>query len=144
MRFQIPALDKVTIGTSLSVSPDGRTLAFSGRGADGQTLLWIRSFDTLAARALPGTEMVLDSVFWSPDGRSIGIAANGKLKKVEAAGGGVQTLCDLQGTFRGGAWAPDGTIIFGVTGRPLMRISEAGGLPTPLTTISRRKARPGR
>src|SRR5205085_2750365 len=104
-------------------------------GADSQLRVWVRWLDTLESRQLAGTEGAANGLFWSPDSRNIGFAIIGKLKKVDASGGPAQTVCDLTGTFRGGAWAPEGTIIFGVTGRPLLRVSEAGGVPAPLTAL---------
>ena len=137
-RFQVPAPEKVTLGNSLSLSPDGRRLAFPARGADGQSQIWVRSLDTLAMQPLPGTEGVANGgVFWSPDSRFLGFAISGKLKKVEASGGPAQTVCNLlaTGLFRGGSWAPDGTIIFGLVGSPLLRVPETGGVPVPLTNL---------
>jgi hypothetical protein len=40
--------------------------------------------------------------FWSPDSRSIGFFAAGKLKIADASGGPVQTVCDAPNA-RGGA-----------------------------------------
>jgi Tol biopolymer transport system component/predicted Ser/Thr protein kinase len=134
LRFQIPAPEKVTLGNELSLSPDGRRLAFTARGANGVTQIWVRSFDTLEARPLPGTEGA-DGLFWSPDSRFIGFGTVSKLKKVDALGGPVQSVCDLSGTFLGGAWAPDGTIIVGGLFRPVMRVPEAGGTPAPITAL---------
>jgi Tol biopolymer transport system component/predicted Ser/Thr protein kinase len=142
MRFQIQAPEKAILGNSLSLSPDGRRLAFPARGADGVAQIWVRSLDTLAVRPLPGTEGVVNNgvgnsdIFWSPDSRFIGFAVQGKVKRVEASGGPAQTVCDLPNTFRGGAWAPDGTIIFGASYRPLMRVPETGGVPVPLTALA--------
>jgi serine/threonine protein kinase/Tol biopolymer transport system component len=144
MRFQIPPPEKAILGNSLSLSPDGRRLAFTARGADGIAQIWVRSLDTLAVHPLPGTERVGNSdVFWSPDSRFIGFAVPGQLKKVEASGGPAQTVCDLPNTFRGGAWAPDGTIIFGAFYRPLMRVPETGGVPAPLTALTDQEASHG-
>ena len=73
--------------------------------------------------------------FWSPDGRSLGFFADGKLKKLNLAGGPVQTLCDAP-TGRGGTWNKDGVILFtpsGTLGVGLYRISASGGTPTQVT-----------
>ena len=59
----------------------------------------------------------------------------GKLKKVEASGGPPQTVCELAGIWTGGGWSRDGVIVFGVSGKGLMRVSEAGGAASPLTTL---------
>jgi hypothetical protein len=49
--------------------------------------------------------------FWSPDSRSIGFFANRKLKRIPAAGGAVQTICDAQ-DGRGASWSVDDVIVF--------------------------------
>jgi serine/threonine protein kinase len=61
---------------NLSISPDGRRLAFVAE-ADGQKMVWVRSLDALSAQALPGTEEAI-SPFWSPDGRHL-LVWNGSL-----------------------------------------------------------------
>jgi len=56
MRFQIaPTVDLAGPG-NFSVSPDGRSLAFFGAGADAIPRLWIRAMDSLEARSVPGSE----------------------------------------------------------------------------------------
>ena len=93
-------------GGPITVSPDGRRLAFVATTAEGKDLLWVRSLDTLSAQALTGTEGA-SYPFWSPDSRFIGFFAGGKLKRIEAAGGPTFTLCDAP-LARGGAWNRDG------------------------------------
>jgi eukaryotic-like serine/threonine-protein kinase len=115
------------------LSPDGRRVAFIAPSG-GSPLLWVRSFDRLDAQPLAGTENAL-LPFWSPDGRTIGFFANNKLKTVSANGGPVQSLCDVPGG-RGGAWNRDGVIVFSPNNAGgLLRVSAAGGQPTPLTTV---------
>jgi WD40-like Beta Propeller Repeat len=130
MRFAIPAPEKTTLANSLSLSPDGRHLAFMAR-AGGQNQIWVRSLDTMDARFLTGSDN-FTGFFWSPDSRFIAFGGNGKLRRVEASGGPAQTVCDLAGAWRGGAWSPDGTIIIGIDNR-LMRVPAAGGEPAPIT-----------
>ena len=72
VRFQVLAPEKMSFAFTAppAVSPDGRQLAFIANtdgGAIGQ--VWVRSLDTLEARALPGTENSVGALFWSPDGR---------------------------------------------------------------------------
>jgi serine/threonine protein kinase/dipeptidyl aminopeptidase/acylaminoacyl peptidase len=140
VRFQIPAPEKNSFALGAYVSPDGHRIAFPARGQDGHTVLWIHSLDSLESRPLAGTEGVAGQVFWSPDSRFIAFAVSEKLKKVEASGGPPQTVCDLSGAWRGGTWSRDGGIVFGVAGRGLMRLSEAGGAASPLTTIDSSRA----
>jgi Tol biopolymer transport system component len=117
--------------TSLRMSPDGRLLAFSARTGEKRPEIWVRSLDTLEAHPVNGTEGA-SLFFWSPDSRYLGFAAHNNLMKIEASGGPAQTLCDLPKTMRGGAWGPDGTILFGsVSG--IMRLPESGGTPVAVT-----------
>jgi Tol biopolymer transport system component len=119
----------------IAVSPDGRRLAFTARAAAGPTQLWVRPLDSLSAQPLAGTEGA-SLPFWSPDSRSIGFFAAGKLKKVEASGGAPQTLVNTPLVPRGGAWSRDGVIIFsGSSGTPLYRVPAAGGEPQPVTAL---------
>lgn len=70
----------------LAVSPNGRLLAILARNADGRDRLWVRSFDSLVARELPGTDGAIGP-FWSPDSEWLGFYANGSLEKIAVAGG---------------------------------------------------------
>jgi len=136
VRFQIPAPEKTSFGNyGMAVSPDGRRLAFIALGAAGQSMLWVRPLDSVAAQALPGTEGAAFLPFWSPDSRYLGFLVQGKLKKIEATGGPPQTLCDFPGTLIGGSWSRDGVIIFGAPDSGLYRVPQAGGVPTKLTTL---------
>jgi len=88
----------------------------------------------LSAQPLAGTEEA-GFPFWSPDGAKIAFFQATKLKKIDASGGPAETLCDAQ-NGRGGAWTPDGTIVFTPNfNAPLWKVSAAGGAPTPLTTL---------
>jgi serine/threonine protein kinase/Tol biopolymer transport system component len=118
----------------LSISPDGRKLAFVATGADGRTLLWVRSMETLEARPLEGTDDVTGFPFWSPDSRYLVFGTLSKLKKIEATGGPAQTLCDLPNALDKGFWTRDGKIVYGVTGSGLLEVASAGGFPSPITT----------
>jgi eukaryotic-like serine/threonine-protein kinase len=108
------------------VSPDETRLAFTAIDHDGSIKLWTRSLKASDATAIPGTEGAA-SPFWSPDSRSLGFFAGGKLKTVELNGRNVQDLADSSAPYRS-AWAPDGTILFRpIPGSPLFRIPAAGG-----------------
>ena len=124
-----------TTGGSPVLSPDGQRLAFLARDANNQTLLWARSLDSAMARALEGTEGAAFP-FWSPDGRSLGFFAHGELYRIDASGGPTLALADAQAGGRGGAWAPDGTILFGVNdGGVIRRVPASGGTPQPVRKL---------
>jgi serine/threonine protein kinase len=130
-RFEIPSPQRTISSTSPAVSPNGRRLTFVARDANGQSRLWVRSFDNIDARPLEGTEGVAGFMFWSPDSRVIAFGAQGKLKKVDASGGPVLTICDAS-SFLGGAWNADDKIVFASSGR-VMQVPATGGTPSALT-----------
>ena len=116
------------------LSPDGGTIAFTATGASGKPTIWVRPLNVLEAHSIPGTESAIFP-FWSPDGRALGFFTEGKLETIDLEGGSAQIICDAP-FARGGAWTPDGVILFSPnTQTPLMRVSVNGGTPTPLTTI---------
>jgi eukaryotic-like serine/threonine-protein kinase len=138
VRLSVSLPDKAVMsGTTpgLAISPDGRQIAFVAMH-EGQNLLWVRPLDSFTARPLAGTEGGGSPVppFWSPDSRFIGFFGGGKLQKIDASGGPAQTLCDMP-TARGGTWNRDGVILIGTTASSLYRVSQAGGDPTPVTTL---------
>jgi len=126
MKLSVAAPAKVSFG-SFAVSPDGRWLAFAG-ASGGKEQLWVRALDSVTARVLPGTEGAY-MPFWSPDSRSIGFFALGKLKRVAYTGGPVRAVCDV-GVGWGGTWNQDGVIAFGTTGSGLFRVPAGGGEPS--------------
>jgi Tol biopolymer transport system component/tRNA A-37 threonylcarbamoyl transferase component Bud32 len=118
----------------LAVSPNGHTVAVVGRESERKNLLWIYEPGSQEATSIANTEGA-NFPFWSPDGRSIGFFADGRLKRVDTAGGPVQTLCDAP-TGRGGSWNKDGVILFtpsGQLGTGLYRIAATGGTATQIT-----------
>jgi serine/threonine protein kinase len=116
LREQAPSevrLDIVTPSTAapleFALSPDGRSIAFVASGGGAQRL-WLRSLDNADAQVLVGTDGA-SFPFWSPDSRSIGFFAAGKLYRVNVTGGPTQAIADAS-VPRGGAWNAEGTIVF--------------------------------
>jgi Tol biopolymer transport system component len=116
----------------IAVSPDGRLLAFTA-ATGGNVQLWVRALDSTEAKPLAGTQGARFP-FWSPDSRFIGFFADSQLKKIEATGGPVQSLCELPFPSLGGAWSRAGAILFGQSTRGLFRISATGGEATQVTS----------
>jgi Tol biopolymer transport system component len=135
-KWSLAGTGAVTTGASapVAISPDGQRVAFVAASADGKTLLWVRSLDALTAQELAGTEGAT-SPFWSPDSRSLGFFASGKLKKIDASGGPPITLCDAPDN-RGGTWNRDGLILFAPTNiSALQKVSASGGVPAAATVL---------
>jgi Tol biopolymer transport system component len=117
---------------AIALAPEGSGLAFLAAPGSGRASLGVRDFATGDARLLEGTEGA-EFPFWSADGRWIAFFAEGKLRKVQASGGPVTTLCEAH-AGRGGTWNRAGEIVFApdITG-PLFRVPEDGGAPAQLT-----------
>jgi serine/threonine protein kinase len=121
-----------------AVSPDGTRIVYSARNDNGSAVLWIRHLNQTQARSFPGTEGA-GYPFWSPDGKSIGFIADGKLKRVDAAGGPPLTLCDAP-VGKGGTWNPDDVILFAPSfNGPIHRVAAAGGQSVAVTEVDPEK-----
>jgi Tol biopolymer transport system component len=119
-----------TVGsTFFAVSPDGSQLAFVANVPPNPPVIWLRPISALEPRVVPGTEGAL-SVFWSPDGRSLGFVANGKLKRIDLPSGAPVSLCDVAAIVAFGTWGRDDTILFAsFLGDAIFRVSSHGGQP---------------
>ncbi|MGH9730233.1 MAG: protein kinase domain-containing protein [Candidatus Acidiferrales bacterium] len=117
-----------------ALSPDGTQLAFVAMGSDGKQLLWVRPLNSPDARALEGTDDAAHP-FWSPDGRSIGYFAKGKLYRVDVSGGPPITLASTPG-LPGGSWNTDGTILIGSPTAGILRVPASGGTPQQVVKLS--------
>jgi eukaryotic-like serine/threonine-protein kinase len=134
LQINPPEGSEFTFGTQsagLSLSPDGKTAAYVAT-EHGKAALWVRPLDGTTARLLAGTEDA-GMPFWSPDSKSIGFFAQGKLERVYLAGGTPQTVCDIRA--RGGAWSDQGQILLGGWNSALFQVAASGGKPSPLTTL---------
>ena len=143
VRFLVlpPENSYINPAAGAAVSPDGHYVAFVAPDSTGKEILWIRSFDSLTARSLPGTEGATYP-FWSPDGRWIGFfdialfAGRSSLKKIDVSGGPPVTVTTAI-AGEGGTWNQNDVIVFGTGAtRLLYRVSAAGGQVVPITKES--------
>jgi eukaryotic-like serine/threonine-protein kinase len=125
--------------SSLALTRDGSQIAFVA-AYDGRNRLWVRPLTSATARPLPGTEDARIP-FWSPDGRSLGFFAAGKLLRIDPGGGPPQLICEAA-VETAPSWGPDNTILFAQTrgaaqGRSggLYRVSASGGPITQVTAL---------
>jgi Tol biopolymer transport system component len=127
-----PAGTKFVVGFG-AISPDGQFLTFVAESPSGSKL-WVRTLDSQAARELPGTDGATFP-FWSPDSRSLGFFASGKLRRIDITGGTPTDICSVP-AGRGGTWNPDGLIVYNaVNDGPLLQVPSGGGTPKPLTAL---------
>jgi len=143
VRFQVglPENTRFTTMGAATISPDGRRIAFSAYGSDGEARVWVRALDAPAATVLEEarTNQVPFPFFWSPDSRFIAFEGDGSLRKVQADGGAAQvvaTPAKPAGSqwILGGSWNADNVIIIG-TAQGIMRVPADGGPLTPVTSL---------
>ena len=127
-------------------SPDGRHVVFAAGRPGAPPSLWLRSLDSMTARLLPGTETA-NTPLWSPDSRSLAfaVAREGKLKRIDIAGGAPFTLADVPPPgelLPVGSWNRDGVILFGSTAG-LQRVPATGGGSELLTKVDTKAGESG-
>jgi serine/threonine-protein kinase len=111
-------------GTDVIISRDGSRLVWVSEGR-----LFTRRLDQPKAVELGSG----GAPFFSPDGQWIAFGAGNTLRKVSVAGGATITLCEWSSAL-GATWGEDGRIVASIRGT-LSTIPDAGGTPTPLTTL---------
>jgi serine/threonine protein kinase len=139
MRFQIrlPPNVRLELGGTVSLSPDGRHIAFPAGSNEGYRI-YVQDLDGNPARPLINTAVSNASppFGWSPDSAYISYSNFGpKVSKVEIATGSVEDICDKPGPAIGGAWNRAGTLIFGSTTTGLWRVAASGGTAERLTQL---------
>ena len=119
-----------------AISPDGRQLAFFRVDVHDTNELWTRPLESLDARRVEGTRGARWQ-FWSPDGKSIGFFAGGRLRTIPASGGAPEDLAPAAAAF-GASWGLDGSIIYAPAAEGgIYRIASTGGQSSQLTTPAR-------
>lgn len=138
VRFEVPPPPKNSFDNGLQLSPDGKYLMFTTPTVGPDKGIFVRALDTLESRkvALWSQNPV---PFWSADSRFIAYQQDGKLKKVDIAGGPPIPLSDAPASFGGGAWNAENVIVFGDRGGPLKQVSSAGGVPVLLTKLDAKR-----
>jgi eukaryotic-like serine/threonine-protein kinase len=128
--FSIPLQEETG---NLAISPDGHMLAFvSPDQASGAHMISVQRVGSTGVTVLQGTEGA-SYPFWSPDDAYLAFFADGKLKKVAAAGGVPQVLASAT-MGRGGSWGRRGIIIYSPqAGGWLWTINADGTNVAPLT-----------
>ena len=143
----VPATQPLVRSNSinLAISPDGRRIVYVGHNGS-TTQLYLRPLDQAEADPIPGTEGAARFPFFSPDGQSVGVFADGMLKRVSLDGGPQMTLCEAGIRWSGGSWNSQDEIVFSAGPKPrpspasLYRVSALGGEPEMVATPDAEKS----
>ncbi len=133
-----------SLGSNLTISPDGQYISFIGADSSGIEKLWVRPINSLTARPLTiATNEAYP--FWSPDSKILAYFNKGKLMKISLEAGTSLPICDAP-AGRGGSWSANGTIVFSPTpSGALYKVSSSGGKPEEIlptdTTIKSQSLR---
>jgi serine/threonine-protein kinase len=132
-RFAFSLPTDVRLRDPMAVSPDGRTLVYTGTDAAGSRL-YKRALDTLESMPIRGTEGGR-LPFFSPDGDWVGFFHGGTIKKIPVQGGAAETVYEA-GTVLRATWLSDDSIVFG-SSSGLMRVPASGGEARQITVVDR-------
>jgi Tol biopolymer transport system component len=127
--------NELVLDSAPIVSPNGQRIAFTARADAAESRLFVRELAAREPVVLVGTEGAKQP-FWSPDGKSVGFFAHGKLITMAVDGGAPVTIAEAPDP-RGGTWSSSGVIVFQSrhldTG--LSQVPAAGGATTPATLL---------
>ncbi len=146
VRFEISPPRDSQFTCCLSISPDGRKIAFTAqRSTDVRPSLWIRNLDSTDVRSVYQNFTGGPNAphpFWSADSRFLAFSADQKLRKIDVSGGEPQVICDTPPGYTGGAWSPQDVVLIG-SSTGLWRVSADGGAPSRLTTVDQSRGETG-
>jgi DNA-binding winged helix-turn-helix (wHTH) protein/Tol biopolymer transport system component len=134
-RFEVALHPRYSLFNFVAVSPNGRLLAYSGRGPGGHHLL-VKGIDEVEWKVLEDTDFAVQPSF-SPDSREIafsGLTYPGgpvALQTIDARGGSAREVM-VGGRPNFSSWQRDGFIYYSAVdeaGATLRRVASTGGPP---------------
>ena len=131
VRFSIPVAQTNSI-TQVSVSPNGRKIAYVAGNAQGVRVIWIRDIDNAIATPLAGAEDP-GGLFWAADNERIAFFSQQGLRIADVRGGAIQTVGQSFGSTSGSWNAAGDMLIDSSEGGGIFRVSAAGGGRTQVT-----------
>jgi len=141
MAVNLPPGSNLVLGQPAVLSPDGQMVVMTLTDVDGTGKFWIRRLSSDTAQPLADTVGAVYP-FWSPDSQSIGFfAADGKLRKISATGGGhAEAVGSIPWSVYGGTWSREDVIVFSSGHLGLYQISGAGGTAVKLPIAEKDQA----
>jgi Tol biopolymer transport system component len=124
------ALEGAASRQSFALSPDGARLAFTAMDSSGEFSVFLRDFNSLEPRLVPGSEGA-HTIFWPPDSRSLYLTAKGKLWRTPLEGGAHILLADSPPFLASGAWLDSKRILLN-SFRASYFVPASGGSLEPL------------
>ncbi len=142
-RFDTPFQDGQAPTGWLELTRDGSALIYVGPGeTSGGSQLWMRNWNGLEARPIPGTAGVGGNRAFavSPDGREVAFVQGnpGPLRVVPVAGGPGRTLAE---NARTASWSDDGWLYFMGLDFAISRVPDTGGEIETVTQLAERDRR---
>ena len=131
--LDLPADQRLLVanGSSVALSPDGRTIAYVAAQKDFSARVYLRSLDSLTAHPFPGGESGTAPLF-SPDGRWLAMRTANDLRRVPLSGGPPEILKDLL-KWQGYAWAAKNGMLLSLDNA--VWLLSPDGTRTRLTTV---------
>jgi len=118
------------VGRQLDITPDGKTIVYVADSNTDRRKLYRRTIGEPAPTEIAGTEFGTDPAI-SPDGRFVAFYADRAIKKAALDGSGVSTITKPP-PLRGIAWMGTDTLVVGIVGGMLLRVSVSNGEQTPV------------
>jgi len=136
--------DKIGNVVSPDFAPDGNTIVFANRAADGPTSIWMVGKGGLNPSLVYAGPNTIVATAWSPDGKTIAFAMSVDLPTeyqifvMDTSGQNVRQVSHgLQGVGGSLDWSPDGKSLLVYAGpvgdKDIFRLEIATGLTTQLT-----------
>jgi eukaryotic-like serine/threonine-protein kinase len=149
MRFELTVPEGfmriATRAATMSVSDDGRRLAFMAVNSTNRPALFVREMSSVVPKVIQLSPSALAWPSWSPDGRYIvvsvlgafggpepDIGQAGVIRRIDPAGGPATTLAE---SGRYPIWGSAGTIVYAGSDGRVFRVRENGGPSTAVTEL---------
>jgi Tol biopolymer transport system component len=140
----VPQPDGLTfnVGTHPAISPNAQWIAFAAIGPDKRPRIYSLDLGNFRLNPLPGSEGIYGVApppFFSDDGQTVFYGAKGQLRASDVRGiAHARTIATIDRPFvQGVAQNSDGLILYANPDGVLLKVTETGGSPVPVTALTR-------